>query len=120
MATQKHVVRWVKQLQDVEILTSYLLLVWSEWNPITSYGCLSEMQLVISQDLRGGGMSVHREILVEHLKGVLGRLNLGLEYLQREKPRIDEEHVQRAEAQYQKLMDMLMKMGEVPTCELLI
>ena len=117
MATQKHVVRWVKQLQDVEILTSYFILVWSECNLIASYGCLSEMQLAISRDLRGRGMWVHRKALTDHLEHILGELEQGLGHLQREKPWIDVGHVQRAKAQYQKLKDMLYEMDGISTCK---
>ncbi|KAF9780489.1 hypothetical protein BJ322DRAFT_295883 [Thelephora terrestris] len=118
MATKKHVVRRVGELEDVEILKSYLVLVWSEWDPIGSpkldpagsHRCLREMQLVISRNFRGDGMQAHRKDLVDHLVRVLGQLGRGLEDLKEGKPWIDEDDVERAKVQYLKLRDVLLGM----------
>jgi hypothetical protein len=121
MGTKKHVVRRVKELGDVETLKSYLILVWSEWVPISSPQSLSEMRLAISRDLRGVEKRVHREELVNHLDHVLKQLDLGLGYLRQYNLWIDEEDVQRAKGQYAKLKGILhgLDEGETenPTCE---
>ena len=130
IGTKKHTVRRIRQLRDVETLKSYFLLVWSEWDPIgspklnptASSKCLSEMQFAISRDLRGPKMQEDRKQLVEHLDYVLGQLERGAGYLKRSKPRIDEDDVQRAKAQYKKLRETLEGLDEgaeveIPTCE---
>ncbi|KAF9778945.1 hypothetical protein BJ322DRAFT_463948 [Thelephora terrestris] len=115
MGTKKHVVRRVKELGDVEILKSYLILVWSEWDPINSPQSLSEMRLAISRDLRGVEKRVHREELVNHLDRVLKQLDLGLGYLRQYNLWIDEEDVQRAKGQYAKLKGILQGLDEGET-----
>jgi len=47
VGTRVHVVRAVRVLKDVEILKSYFLLVWSEWNyfPSDSFGDMSNHRL---------------------------------------------------------------------------
>ena len=112
MGTKKHVVRRVRELRDVETLKSYLLLVWSEWDPISSPMCLSEMQLAISRDLRGPDMRGHREDLINHLDQVLKQLERGLGFLRQYNLWIDEEDVQRAKGQYEKLREILRGLDE--------
>ncbi|KAF9778961.1 hypothetical protein BJ322DRAFT_464834 [Thelephora terrestris] len=108
MGTKKQIVRRVKELGDVETLKSYLMLVWSEWNPISSPQSLAEMRYAISWDLRGVEKRVHREELVNHLDHVLKQLDLGLVYFRHYNPWIDEEGVQRAKGQYAKLKGYCM------------
>ena len=76
--THAHVVEVVRGLRDIEILKSYLLLVWSEWD--TPAGC-DEMCTSIREDFSGIGMGHHRAELIRRLDHVLGQLDRGLEYL---------------------------------------
>ena len=66
-------------------------------------------------------MESHRKVLVDHLGGTLGELGKGLEYLKQHKPWMDEDDVQRAKAQYEKLRDILLGIDKgvtkTPTCE---
>ena len=72
VGTTGNVVRTVRELGDVEILESYLLLVWSEWDAIYSDG-FTEMCASIREDFAGIGMGRHREVLVKRLDCVLGQ-----------------------------------------------
>jgi hypothetical protein len=77
------IVRIVQGLGDVEILTSYLLLVWSEWQ--TQYATW-EMDALIKKNFSGIRMEYHQKKLLQHLDHVLGQLELGLEHLQQYTP----------------------------------
>lgn len=69
------VVRQVRALKDLELLKSYLLLVWSEWVYIDDpSGGLAEMQATIREDFGGIGMWRHRKDLIKRLDHVLWRL----------------------------------------------
>ena len=128
--TRKHVVRCVRKLKDVEILKSYFLLVWSEWDHITYPEALSEMRMTIKQNFKGVEMEVHRKDLIKHLDYVLRHLNRGLGYLRQFKLWIEQDDVQKAKAQYQTLRQDLLQMDgvvsaadevpmDVPICECL-
>jgi len=64
----------VRTLDDIEILTSYFILVWSEWKPLSSDGFV-EMCVSIREDLNGIGMGCHRAELIRRLDYVLGELD---------------------------------------------
>lgn len=108
-AKSKHVVRRVQRLGDPETFTSYLVLVWSEWDPILPRRDLSDMKLAMSRDFRGSGMRSHREQLIRRLEHVLGELDQGVGYLKRFKLWIEEHDVQLAKAQYGELMKTLLE-----------
>jgi len=108
--TKEDVVRHVRELGDIEILKSYLLLVWSEWNPIYSKPeGLAEMQVAIREDFSGIGMGRDREDLIEQLDHVLGQLDRGLEYFEEHRPALDESDIQRAKGQYGELKEVLLE-----------
>ena len=68
------VVRKVRELGDVEILESYFLLVWSEWDYVR------EIHTSIWKHYSGIGMWRHREIFIKRLDHVLGELGKKKEY----------------------------------------
>jgi len=107
------VVRQVRALGDTEILKSYLLLVWSEWDQVDDRpsGGLAEMQASIREDFGGAEMWGHREDLIKRLDHVLGELDRGLDYLQQHKPSLDSHHIPRAETQYSELKRALLEIG---------
>ena len=78
-----HVVRVVRALGDIEILKSYLLLLWSEreetW--LTSLAALYEMRASLREDFSGVGIGHHRQDLLRRLDYVLGQLDLRSEHL---------------------------------------
>jgi len=92
--THTTVVPFVQQLGDVEILKSYFLLVWSEWNTINGYG-LDVMDASIRQEFGGNGMRHHREQLIERLDHVLRELDRGIEHFRQ--PALDRLHYSRFE-----------------------
>ena len=71
--TRRDITRQVRTLGDVEILTSYLFLVWSEPGPIRSK-VLTEMMISIREDFGGIGMGRHREVLTKRLDWILDDL----------------------------------------------
>ena len=78
-----HVVDTVRALKDVEILKSYFLLVWSEWNEPEG---ISGMHDSIKEDLSGTEMGSHRAELIQRLDYVMEQLDRGSEYLDRHNP----------------------------------
>jgi len=69
------VVRQVRALRDTEILKSYLVLVWSEWNPIEHQdGGLIEMEASLREDFSGIETWRHRQELIERLDHVIGQM----------------------------------------------
>ena len=107
--TTRIVVYHVLTLGNIEILKSYLLLVWSEWDHMdTSYGGLDLMRSSIRWCFGGIGMWGHRKDLIKRLDRVLRRLARGLGYLEQYKPSTDEDHIRTAKEQYGELKRELL------------
>ena len=85
--TTPDTVRHVRGLGNFEILKSYLLLVWSEWDDLCIDG-LNEMEIAIREEFGGIWVRGHREDLVKRLDYVLGRLGFGLGYLEQYNPQL--------------------------------
>jgi len=110
MGTSGDVVRHVRALGDIEVLKSYLLLVWSEWDPISSVPeGLAEMQIAIREDFSGIGMGHHRGDLIERLDHVLGQFDRGLGHFKEHKPRIHDGNIQWTKGQYGELKEVLLE-----------
>ena len=107
MGSDSDVVKVVRNLKNIEILKSYLLLVWSEWNSLLDG--LDMMCDSIREDFGGIEMCPHRADLVERLDHVLGQLDRGLEYLQQDGPELDEDDLERRKEQYGKLKEVLLE-----------
>lgn len=107
--TEQNVVQTVRALGDIEILTSYLLHVWSEWGSICPYG-LEEMCTSIKEDFCGVGVRHHWRHLLQHLDRVLGQLDPGSEPLG-----LGEENVQTMKSQYGQLKEVLLEVDEEVT-----
>ena len=108
------VVTYVRGLGDIEILKSYLLLVWSEWDPLSHDG-LKEMEVSIREDFGGIGMWCHRQDLVNHLDHVQKQLDRGLEYFERHLLGIGELGIQQRKEQYEHLRDVLLEVDKSST-----
>lgn len=102
------VVRMVRALGDAETLTSYLILVWAEWEYLDDES-LSEMCTLIQEDLGGIWMGRYRVVLLRHLDHVLGQLDLGSEYLRQHDPRINEGDIRLRNGQYVELKEVLLE-----------
>ena len=112
MGTKRNVVCRVRELGDTEILKSYLLTVWSEWDYIVEGSSRTEMQISIREDFSGIGLGHHRKDLVEQLDHVLRQLDRGSGYLKQSKLWIDEDDVRRAKRQYQMLKEVLVEVDK--------
>ena len=108
--TRGSVVKAVRALKDIEILKSYLLVVWSEWNSIFSDG-FDEMYTLIQEDFGGIEMRHHRTDLIQRLDHVLGQLGRGLEYIQQHKLWFNEHSLWQGKNQYRKLRETLLEMN---------
>ena len=104
------VVRTVRKVKNTELIKSYLLLVWSEWDDLYDRG-FKEMCASVRKDFRGIGMGRHRGDLVQRLDHVLGQLDRGLEYLQQHNPDLNETSVQKMKHQYQILREILLEVN---------
>jgi len=102
--TKGDVVRHVRALGDIQVFRSYLVLVWSEWDPIRPDG-FGEMCISIREDFSGIGMGRHREDLIKRLDYVLERLS----YVTWCEPSLDGIDIQRAKEQYGELKNVLLE-----------
>ena len=105
--TEGSIVHRVRELGDVDILESYLLLVWSEWHHVDLEG-VTEMGTSIREDLSGLGMGHHREVLIKRLDHVLGQLGRGFQYLSQHNPILREHHILVAKQKYKDLQRILL------------
>ena len=71
--SQVDVIQHVRGLGDIEILTSYLLLLWSEWVYFDDTS-VYEMRVTIREDFGGAGLERNRKELSERLDHVLMEL----------------------------------------------
>jgi len=106
--TKSHVVEAARRLKDIEILKSYLLLIWSEWDILYSEGAMCTS---IREDFSQVGMGHHRADLIERLDYVLGQLGQGLEYLNQHNLDINWNNLQIMEQQYGKLKEVLLEVN---------
>jgi hypothetical protein len=67
-------VRTIRALNDIGILTSYLILTWSEWESLDS-DRFAEMRKSVREDFNGIGMGRHRAELIQRLDWILGELD---------------------------------------------
>lgn len=74
--SRQAVCKVIRALEDIETLTSYLLLVWSEWDSLMPRG-FNEMCASIREDFSGKEMGYHRKRLLPRLVHVLRELELG-------------------------------------------
>ena len=106
--TYQGVVQTIRTLGDSEILKSYFLLVWSEWDDLRPGGFF-EMCISIRGDFSGTGMENHRQDLLQHLDRVLKQLDLGLEYLQQYKPSLTVGDIWSMKGRYARLKKILLE-----------
>jgi len=101
-------VLYIRALGDIEILKSYLLVIWSEWDSLNPAG-LIEMQAAIREDFGVVTMWYHRDDLIERLDHVLGELDRGLAYFAQHQTQIDNDEIQRRKEQYGELKNALLE-----------
>ena len=103
------IVEAVRAFKDIEVLKSYFLLTWSEWDCLKSG--FNEMCTSISEDFGGSGMGHHRADLIQQLDHVLSQLDCGSEIFKQHNPLFHEDHLQIRKDQYQKLREILLEMN---------
>ena len=106
LGTMGQVLRRVRELGDVELLESYFLLVWSEWDIVCD---LDEMHTSIREDFGGIGMWRHREVLIKQLDCVLRQLDQGPKHLTQHNLSLDEWYITTAKKRYGKPKEELLK-----------
>ena len=111
--THPDIVKAVRALKDLEILKSYLLLVWSEWDGRPSIGVWErgyrDICASTREDFGGVRNGHHRADLIQRLDCVLGQLDLGLEHLKQHNPHTDEYDMQKMRRQYGELKEILLE-----------
>jgi len=116
LGTKRGSVQTVRRLGDIETLTSYLLLVWSEWDGILSG--FEDMCTSIKEDFSGIRTGRHRKELLQRLDHVLGQLERGLSHLRQFKPSLPGTHIWAAKPQYRILRELLLEADREATDEL--
>ena len=106
--TERDVVQAVRTLGDVEVLTSYLLVIWSEWVCIY-VGGLEEMCASIREDFSGIGMVDRRKDLLRRLDHILDQLDLGLEPILQHEQGLGEDDIRSMKDQYKRLKEVLLE-----------
>jgi hypothetical protein len=107
--TSAAIVLHIQSLGDIEILTSYFFLVWSEWDPP---GSRAGVRASIKEGFCGIGMWCHRKALIGLLDHILGQLDRGLEYFQQHKPGISKYDIEWGRRRYETLKKTLFEVDE--------
>lgn len=112
------VIRHVRGLGGIEILKSYFLLVWSEWQYIHRS---DESKISIRQDFGSMWMRHHREDLIKRLNHVVGELDREPEYFSQrgfwpEDPTRD--GIRATKKLYGELRDILLEVDRMETFDL--
>lgn len=94
--THTALIPYIRRLGDIDILKSYLFLVWTDRDPFRP-GSILAMETSVREVFGGIGMEDHRQDLIEHLDRVLEQLNRRPESLS----------VREVKKQYSTLKDLL-------------
>ena len=113
LGSDPNVMRQVRGLKDIEILKSYLLVVWSEWD-LLWYSGFDMMCECILEEFSGVEANSHRADLVQRLDEVIGELDKGLAYFQRDRPDFWEGSLRGRKKRYEELRKILKEIPEVP------
>ena len=105
LGTRGSIVKVVRALKNTEVLKSYLLLVWSEWNYIYENG-FYEMCTSIREDFGRNGMGHHRADLIQRLDHVLEQIDRRQEHPEQPDPRMSG-----GKGRYQKLRETLLEIN---------
>ena len=117
LGSARDVIQTVRGLRDIRTLTSYLLLIWSEWDEV--FFGLEEMCVTIREDFRGTRTHYYRKSLLQRLDHILGQLDLGLGHLQQYKPTLSSSGIGRMKERYQKLKEVLLEVDREGVCTLI-
>ena len=113
LGTFGNAIEVVQALKDIEVLKSYLLLVWSEWGE-PHFSGFEKMCILIQEEFGGVEMGHHRADLIQQLDHVLGELDRGLRYLNQHGPQLNRYFQERRQKSYRKFKEVLL---EVERCK---
>ena len=99
---------YVRGRGDIQILKSYYLFVWSEWNFLPT-SVIPVMETSIKEDFGGIGMWGHRKDLIGRLNHILARLDQMSRHLDQEKTEIEEDVIEQTREQHMRLRDALVE-----------
>ena len=116
---QMGVLHHVRGLGDIEILTSYLLLLWSAWVYHDNSG-IQPTHVTIREDFGGTGLERNRKELMERLDHILEELNQGTEHFRKYRPEVVGTHVFYAKIEYKALREVLLELEKEVTSTLLV
>jgi len=108
VGTTKNVVLKVQQLEDVELIASYLFVVWSEWNHFYPSDCTAMLDMIRGR-LGGAGAARYREDLIQRLNHVLSQLDRGLEFIRQHSLQYNGAYMPMMKQQYEQLRGVLME-----------
>ena len=108
------VVCHIRGLGDIEILKSYFLLVWSQWDCLHADG-LPKMKITIKEEFGGIANRHHRKDLIERLDCILGQLDQGIDHLKQYRPRITTLLIILMKRQYEQLKEVLLEVDRSST-----
>ena len=74
LGSSRDIFRMVQGFKDIGLLTSYLILIWSEHEPL-DHDSFAEMRMSVSNDFDGVENSHHRAALVQRLDHILSKLS---------------------------------------------
>ena len=103
-----YVLRAVQALENFEVLKSYLLLVWSEWDNYRWFDDFNETCTSIRESFGGIEMGDHRADLVQRINDILNQLDRGLEYFKQHDPEFEEGSLAKRKGQYTRLRRVLL------------
>ena len=111
------VIHHVRGLGDIEILTSFLLLLWSEWVYHDNSG-IQPTQVTIREDFDGTGLERNRKELMERLDHILEELNQETEHFRKYRREVVGTHVFYAKIEYKALRETLLELEKEVTSTL--
>ena len=113
LGSSQAVVEMVRGLKDTKTFTSYLLLVWSEWDFLELDG-FKEMCSIL-EDFGGEELYHHRKDLLDRLGHVRTELKRGLRHFQHYKPGLTEDNFRDGQGQYMRLEEILLEANKKAT-----
>jgi len=107
LGARSPVVDAVRACKDIEVLKSYFLLVWSEWDDLQGNHGFNKMCASIREDFDGIGMRPHRAELIQRLDHILEQLDRGLEHPWLQYPDLVKPDLWKMMRRYRKLREVL-------------
>ena len=114
-----NVIHHVRGFGDVEIPTSYFLLLWSEW-VFRGDSSTLQTQIFFREDFGGTGLEHNRQELIERLDRILEELNREAERFRKHRPLLIGNHAYFARNEYKSLRETLLEVEKeamnTPAC----